>query len=57
MSIFTSGLVMSHYTFQNISKEAKKTTHFSFDSIGYLAEAFVYCYLGSFYIHNKINKI
>ena len=37
---------MSHYTFQNISEESQKGTIISFETVGYLSEAFVFAYLG-----------
>mmetsp|Transcript_16447 Transcript_16447/g.14132 ORF Transcript_16447/g.14132 Transcript_16447/m.14132 type:complete len:164 (-) Transcript_16447:362-853(-) len=46
MSLFSCGLVMSHYTMQNLSDESKKGTVLIFDSFGYIAETFVFIYLG-----------
>ncbi|EGR33957.1 Na+ H+ antiporter, putative [Ichthyophthirius multifiliis] len=46
ISLFCCGLIMGHYTYLNISKESQKGTHLSIETIGYLAEAFVFVYLG-----------
>jgi NhaP-type Na+/H+ or K+/H+ antiporter len=48
ISMFSCGLVMSHYTMQNLSEESQKGTVLIFDSFGYLAETFVFIYLGRF---------
>ena len=37
---------MGHYTLANISEESQKGTHLAFETVGYLAEAFVFVYLG-----------
>lgn len=37
---------MGHYAYSNISEESQKGTHLSFETVGYLAEAFVFAYLG-----------
>jgi NhaP-type Na+/H+ or K+/H+ antiporter len=47
ISMFSCGLVMSQYTMQNLSEESQKGTVLIFDSFGYLAETFVFIYLGS----------
>ncbi len=49
ISLFSCGLIMGHYTYLNISKESQKGTHLAFETIGYLAEAFVFVYLGYFF--------
>jgi NhaP-type Na+/H+ or K+/H+ antiporter len=46
ISMFSCGLVMSHYTMQNLSEESQKGTVLIFDSVGYLAETFLFIYLG-----------
>jgi len=46
ISLFSCGLVMSHYTIQNISEDSQKGTTLVFDAFGYLAENFVFIYLG-----------
>lgn len=46
IALFSCGLVMSHYTYQNLSEESQKGTTLVFDSFGYLAETFVFIYLG-----------
>jgi NhaP-type Na+/H+ and K+/H+ antiporters len=47
ISMFSCGLVMSHYTMQNLSEESQKGTVLIFDAFGYLAETFVFIYLGT----------
>ncbi|EAS01743.2 sodium/hydrogen exchanger family protein (macronuclear) [Tetrahymena thermophila SB210] len=46
ISLFCCGLVMGHYAYLNISEESQKGTHLAFETVGYLAEAFVFAYLG-----------
>ena len=46
ISLLTSGIVMAHYTFYNISAPGKTSTFFVFEFLGYAAEAFVFGYLG-----------
>ena len=46
MTLFSCGLVMSHYTMQNLSEESKAGTTLIFDSFGFLGETFVFIYLG-----------
>lgn len=37
---------MSIYAYPNLSPQAQQGTHLAFDTVGYLAEAFVFAYLG-----------
>lgn len=46
ISLFVCGIVMAHYTFHNLSDESQKGTVLAFDTVGYLAEALVFAYLG-----------
>ena len=46
ISLLTSGIVMAHYTFYNLSAPGKHATYFVFEFLGYAAEAFVFGYLG-----------
>ena len=46
ISLFVCGIVMAHYTFHNLSEESQKGTVLAFDTVGYLAEALVFAYLG-----------
>jgi NhaP-type Na+/H+ or K+/H+ antiporter len=43
------GIVMSHYTFHNVTVQSKYSTAHSFSSVGYMAEMFVYMSLGLFF--------
>lgn len=38
---------MGHYTFMNISEESQRGTGLAFETVSYIAEAFVYAYLGA----------
>lgn len=38
---------MGHYCFMNISEESQKGTGLAFETVGYIAEAFVFAYLGA----------
>lgn len=38
---------MGHYCFMNISQEAQRGTGLAFETVAYVAEAFVYAYLGA----------
>jgi sodium/hydrogen exchanger 8 len=42
---------MGHYCYRNLSAESQKGTLVAFDAVGYLAEAFVYAYLGTSFTH------
>lgn len=46
ISLLTSGIVMAHYTFYNLSAPGKTASFFVFEFLGYAAEAFVFGYLG-----------
>jgi len=46
ISLFVCGIIMAHYTFHNLSEESQKGTVLAFDTVGYLAEALVFAYLG-----------
>ena len=38
---------MGHYAFMNISEESQRGTGLAFETVSYIAEAFVYAYLGA----------
>lgn len=38
---------MGHYSFMNISQEAQRGTGLAFETVSYIAEAFVFAYLGA----------
>jgi sodium/hydrogen exchanger-like protein 6/7 len=46
ISLFTCSVIMGHYCYLNISEESQRGTVVAFDTVGYLAEAFVFAYLG-----------
>jgi NhaP-type Na+/H+ or K+/H+ antiporter len=52
ISTFTCGLVMSHYTYHNVSDPAKYSTAHTFGSVGYMAEMLVYLSLGLYLIQS-----
>ena len=46
IALLTCGVIMAHYTWYNLSPQAKQVTSVSFQVIGYVVEAFVFSYLG-----------
>ena len=46
ISMFACGIIFNYYLYKNLSDVSKKTSTVAFNSIGYLAEAFVWSYLG-----------
>jgi len=46
ISLLTSGVVMAHYTWYNLSPQGKQSTFMVFHFLGYIVEAFVFSYLG-----------
>lgn len=46
IALLTSGIIMAHYTWYNLSNQAKTVTSISFQVIGYGIEAFVFAYIG-----------
>eukprot|EP01017_Pseudomicrothorax_dubius_P037283 TRINITY_DN5449_c0_g1_i4.p1 TRINITY_DN5449_c0_g1~~TRINITY_DN5449_c0_g1_i4.p1 ORF type:complete len:309 (-),score=60.67 TRINITY_DN5449_c0_g1_i4:807-1733(-) len=52
ITLFVAGIFMAHYTYHNLSEESKHGTNLVFESVAFLAEAFVFAYLGiSIYCH------
>ena len=47
ITLFTCAIIMGHYSFMNISEESQKGTGLAFETVGYIAEAFVFSYLGA----------
>ena len=45
--MFTCAIIMGHYAFMNISEESQRGTGLAFETVSYIAEAFVYAYLGA----------
>ena len=46
ISLLTSGVVMAHYTWYNLSPQGKQSSFIVFQFLGYATEAFVFAYLG-----------
>ena len=46
ITLLTTGIVMSHYAWFNLSPQGKSSSHIVFQFLGYAAEAFVFAYLG-----------
>ena len=54
ISMLTSGVVMAHYGWYNLSPQGKHVSSVTFQVIGFLAEAFVFAYLGlTFFTYYK----
>ena len=47
ITLFTCAIIMGHYSFMNISEESQKGTGLAFETVSYIAEAFVFTYLGA----------
>ena len=46
ITLLTSGVVMAHYTWYNLSPQGKQSSFIVFQFLGYAIEAFVFSYLG-----------
>jgi len=46
ITLLTSGILMAHYAWYNLSPQSKQTTSIAFGAFGFGAEAFVFAYLG-----------
>ena len=38
---------MGRYAYENVSDEAQKGTQLAFDTVSYIAQAFIFAYLGA----------
>lgn len=47
ISLFTCAVIMGHYCFLNISQLSQRGTGLAFETVSYIAEAFVFAYLGA----------
>lgn len=47
ISLFTSSIIFAHYGFNNLSEESKRGTGLAFETVRYIAQAFVFTYLGA----------
>ena len=56
ISLLTSGIIMAHYGWYNLSLQGKHVSTTSISSFAFLAEAFVFLYLGlSFFSYDKFD--
>ncbi|GMH13169.1 hypothetical protein Nepgr_015010 [Nepenthes gracilis] len=46
LTVFFCGIVMSHYTWHNITENSRITTKHSFATISFIAETFIFLYVG-----------
>lgn len=46
ITLLTTGIVMAHYSWYNLSPQGKQSSFIVFQFLGYLVEAFVFAYLG-----------
>ncbi|GAU46236.1 hypothetical protein TSUD_34210 [Trifolium subterraneum] len=46
LTIFFCGIVMSHYTWHNVTESSRTTTKHSFATISFIAETFIFLYVG-----------
>jgi len=46
ISVLTAGILLSHYSWYNLSPQAKTASSIAFQVAGYIMEAFVFSYLG-----------
>ncbi|KAJ0234171.1 Sodium/hydrogen exchanger 3 [Hirschfeldia incana] len=46
LTVFFCGIVMSHYTWHNITDKSKVTTRHTFAALSFLAEIFIFLYVG-----------
>ena len=47
ITLFTCAIIMGHYSYMNISEESQRGTGLAFETVSYMAEAFVFSYLGA----------
>lgn len=54
ISLLTSGIIMAHYCWYNLSPQGKHVSSVAFQVIGYGTEAFIFVYLGlTFFANSK----
>ncbi|KAL5768451.1 hypothetical protein ACOSP7_014998 [Xanthoceras sorbifolium] len=46
LTIFFCGIVMSHYTWHNVTESSRRTTKHGFATISFIAETFIFLYVG-----------
>lgn len=54
IALFTTGIMLTHYAFYNLSERSKQTINLQLGTIGFGAEAFVFAYVGiSFFSYSS----
>jgi len=51
-ALLVSSMVMTHYAWHNLSPQGKHVTSVTYQALGYVAEATVYCLVGLTFSHN-----
>ncbi|KAH7299860.1 hypothetical protein KP509_24G033900 [Ceratopteris richardii] len=46
LTVFFCGIVMSHYTWHNVTESSKVTTRHTFATLSFIAETFIFLYVG-----------
>ncbi|XP_060180558.1 sodium/hydrogen exchanger 3-like isoform X2 [Lycium barbarum] len=46
LTVFLCGIVMSHYTWHNVTDDSKVTTRHAFATMSFIAETFIFLYVG-----------
>ena len=46
ITLLANGIVLAHYAWYNLSSQSKQLLNVSVESLGFLAEAFVFVYIG-----------
>jgi NhaP-type Na+/H+ or K+/H+ antiporter len=46
LTVFFSGIVMSHYTWHNVTESSRITTKHTFATLSFIAEIFLFLYVG-----------
>lgn len=46
ITLLANGVVLAHYAWYNLSRQSKQLLNVSVESLGFLAEAFVFVYIG-----------
>ncbi|XP_027098036.1 sodium/hydrogen exchanger 1-like [Coffea arabica] len=46
LTVFFCGIVMSHYTWHNVTQSSRTTTRHAFATLSFVAEAFIFLYVG-----------
>jgi NhaP-type Na+/H+ or K+/H+ antiporter len=55
ISLLTSGIIMAHYTWFNLSPQGKQSSFIIFQFLGFILEAFVFSYLGlTFFSYSEL---